>query len=79
MPSKKDAPDGAQVTPLKDGSANGGTVSVRVLKRGHERISKGGIVPGTFRDEFYRQGDEFEIPHAIASALEERDFVEIKK
>ena len=55
------------------------TVAVRVLKRGHERISKGAIEPGTFRDEFYKQGDELELPQTIARELEERDFVEVKR
>lgn len=73
MPTKKDVAADAAEKPVPTG-----TVSVRVLKRGHERISKGDSVLGTFRDDTYKHGDEFETTHAIATALEQRDFVEIK-
>lgn len=75
MPTKKDAAADAAAKP---DIVPSGTVSVRVLKRGHERISKGDSVPGTFRDDTWKHGDEFETTHAIATALEQRDFVEIK-
>lgn len=53
-----------------------GKVRVRVLKAGHDRISKGVHIPG-MGDLKYAHGDEVTLPRGSAQALEDRGFVEI--
>lgn len=52
-------------------------VSVRVTKRGADRISTGKHYPD-LGDEFYAQGEVFEVAKSTADILEDRGFVEIQ-
>lgn len=52
-------------------------VSVRVLKLGADKISTGTHL-AELGDEFYAQGEIFEVAKSIADALENRGFVEIQ-
>lgn len=53
-----------------------GRVKVRVLKKGHNKISKGVHVPG-MGDLKYDHGAELTMARAAATQLEERGFVEV--
>lgn len=52
-------------------------VSVRVTKRGADKISTGKHYPD-LGDEFYAQGEVFEVAKSTADILEDRGFVEIQ-
>jgi hypothetical protein len=52
-----------------------GHVRYRVLKMGHGKIHTG--EHGSDGPEFYKHGDEVAAPQEIASALEDRGFVEV--
>ena len=52
-------------------------VSVRVTKLGADRISTGKHYPD-LGDEFYAQGEVFEVAKSTADILEDRGFVEIQ-
>lgn len=52
-------------------------VSVRVLKLGADKISTG-LHMAELGDEFFAQGEVFEIAKSIADALEAKGFVEIQ-
>lgn len=58
----------AQVAPAK--------VTVRVLKKGHEKISMG-VHVGGIGEAHYEHGETFEVDVPIAEELEERGFVEV--
>lgn len=51
-------------------------VTVRVLKKGHEKISMGVHVPG-IGEAHYDHGETFTVALPIAEELEERGYVEI--
>lgn len=53
-------------------------VLVRVLKRGHGKVSTGNHHPVT-GDELYAQGDTFSIAKNIADDLEDLGYVEIQE
>lgn len=52
-------------------------VTVRVLKLGADKISTG-LHMAELGDEFFAQGEVFEIARSIADALEAKGFVEIQ-
>lgn len=70
---KRAARQAAKVEVAQEAPEN---VTVRVLKKGHEKISMGIHVAGV-GEAHYDHGETFEVALPIAEALEERGYVEV--